>query len=99
MGGFGFGRRVTSAGAHASPATVALTQAGWAILPAARTPWAIVCVLQQLAVSLGASVAGVAGVHVNPSSGGVSSTETFFNVTLPVLVATIVYVITSPTLL
>src|ERR1700756_2256085 len=97
MPSFAFGSAVTSAGAHASLAPVAVTHAVSASLPASRSACVILCVPVHVIVLPGASVVGIVGEQLKPSIAGLSSTEAPLSVTLPSLVATIVYVITSPT--
>src|SRR6266566_2144747 len=99
----GLGFAFSSALAHGSlvPVVDEEAQAVSLILPASRSAWVIVCVPVHSIDLVGAKVAGLDGEHVKLASDGVpvSSTNTLLSVTLPSLVATIVYVITSPSLL
>src|SRR5690242_15066014 len=86
----GFASALASAGAHASLAPVAETQARTAVVPAARSAWVILCVPVQVIDLPGARVVGTSGEQLKPSSAGSSLTLTLLSVTLPSLLATIV---------
>src|SRR5258706_236141 len=101
MPSFGFGSAVTSACAHASVAPVADAQAVSALFPAFRSAWVIVCVPVHSIVLPVARVVRLHGGSTQLPCAGVfvSLTFTLFRVTLPSLVAMILYLMTSPTLL
>src|SRR5262249_61267404 len=79
--------------AHTSVAPVASAQAVSEKSPAVRSACTTVCVPVQEIVPPGWIVLPLAGVHENPSSGGVSLTVIACG-TLPVFFAVIVYGIT-----
>src|SRR6266446_1558540 len=90
---------VTLSQALAAPPAPSSTQASLKKVPASRSAWVIVWLAVQLIDAPGARLAtGVVGVHDRLVTWA-SVTSTLVSVTFPLLVATIVSLMTSPTLL